>query len=159
MSPRGGPARHEHHFVAAHHALASRLKSRILIVDDDAANAALLQAFLAGEGAEVKAVTESRLAESAFHSFAPDLVLLDLHMPVPDGLEILRRLQAVRGERGFVPIVVLTADDSKVARNSALVLGADEFLTKPLDRTEVVLRVRNLLRTRKLFLELRNLNQ
>jgi putative two-component system response regulator len=55
--------------------------------------------------------------------------------------------------------VVLTADDSKVARNSALVLGADEFLTKPLDRTEVMLRVRNLLRTRKLFLELRNLNQ
>ncbi len=85
MSPRAGAARDEHHFVAAHHALASRLKSRILIVDDDAANAALLQAFLAGEGAEIKAVTESRLAESAFHSFAPDLVLLDLHMPVPDG--------------------------------------------------------------------------
>jgi putative two-component system response regulator len=159
MSPRAGPARHEHHFVAAHHALASRLKSRILIVDDDEANVALLQAFLAGEGAEIKAVTESRLAESTFHSFAPDLVLLDLHMPVPDGLEILRRLQAVRGERGFVPIVVVTADDSKVACRSALVLGADEFLTKPLDRTEVVLRVRNLLRTRKLFLELRNLNQ
>jgi putative two-component system response regulator len=119
----------------------------------------LLQAFLAGEGAEIKAVTESRLAESTFHSFTPDLVLLDLHMPVPDGLEILRRLQAVRGERGFVPIVVVTADDSKVACRSALVLGADEFLTKPLDRIEVVLRVRNLLRTRKLFLELRNLNQ
>jgi putative two-component system response regulator len=159
MSPRADPAGHEHHVVAAHHALASRLKSRILIVDDDEANVALLQAFLAGEGAEIKAVTDSRLAESTFHSFAPDLVLLDLHMPVPDGLEILRRLQAVRGERGFVPIVVLTADDSKVARNSALVLGADEFLTKPLDRTEVMLRVRNLLRTRKLFLELRNLNQ
>src|SRR5258708_27687724 len=106
MSPRAGPAGHEHHVVAAHHALASRLKSRILIVDDDAANAALLQAFLAGEGAEIKAVTESRLAESAFHSFAPDLLLLDLHMPVPHGLEILRRLPAVRRARRFVPLLV-----------------------------------------------------
>lgn len=135
------------------------MKSRILIVDDDPATVELLQAFLAGENAEVISVTESARAESAFHTLNPDLVLLDLHMPVPDGLEILRRLQEVRGELGFVPIVILTADDSKVARNSALVLGADEFLTKPLDRTEVCLRVRNLLRTRRLFLELRNLNQ
>src|SRR5258708_13441309 len=92
MSPRAGAARDEHHFVAAHHALASRLKSRILIVDDDAANAALLQAFLAGEGAEIKAVTESRLAESPFHSFSPDLVLLYLRTPAPDCLEILRQV-------------------------------------------------------------------
>jgi len=119
----------------------------------------LLEAFLAREDAEIKTVTESAQAVSFFHEFEPDLVLLDLHMPVPDGLEILRRLQGVRGELGFVPIVVLTGDDSKVARNSALVLGADEFLTKPLDRTEVLLRVRNLLRTRRLFLDLRDRNQ
>jgi putative two-component system response regulator len=135
------------------------LKSRILIVDDDPATVELLQAFLVGEDAEIMSVTESARAESAFHTLHPDLVLLDLHMPVPDGLEILRRLQAVRGELGFVPIVVLTSDDSKISRNSALVLGADEFLTKPLDCTEVVLRIRNLLRTRRLFLELRNFNQ
>ena len=136
-----------------------RLKSRILIVDDDPATVELLQAVLAGENVDVISVTASVRAESAFHSLNPDLVLLDLHMPEPDGLEILRRLQSVRGELGFVPIVVLTADDSKVARNSALVLGADEFITKPLDPTEVILRVRNLLRTRRLFLELRELNR
>lgn len=135
------------------------MKSRILIVDDDPAAVLLLRAFLAGEDAEIGTVTESSRAENAFHEFGPDLVLLDLHMPEPDGLEILRRLQGVRGELGFVPIVVLTGDDSKVARNSALVLGADEFITKPLDRTEVLLRVRNLLRTRRLFVELTNRNQ
>ena len=134
------------------------VKSRILIIDDDPPTVVLLQAFLNGEEAEIKTVTESVHAERAFHEFEPDLVLLDLHMPEPDGLEILRRLQGIRGELGFVPIVVLTGDDRKMARNSALVLGADEFLTKPLDRTEVLLRVRNLLRTRRLFLELRNRN-
>lgn len=144
--------------VALLTALASSLKFRILIVDDDPATIELLKAFLAGESVEVITVTDSARAEDAFHTLNPDLVLLDLHMPEPDGLEILKRLQSVRGELGFVPIVVLTSDGSKMARNSALVLGADEFLTKPLDRTEVVLRVRNLLRTRKLFLELRNLN-
>lgn len=145
--------------VAPDQAFAPKLRSRILIVDDDPAAVLLLQTFLGGEEAEVLAVTESSHAERAFHDFEPDIMLLDLHMPVPDGLEILRRLQSIRSELGFVPIVVLTSDGSKVARNSALVLGADEFLTKPLDRTEVLLRIRNLLRTRRLFLELRNFNQ
>lgn len=145
--------------VAPDQAFASTLRSRILIVDDDPAAVLLLQTFLGGEDVEVLAVTESAHAERAFHDFEPDIVLLDLHMPVPDGLEILRRLQSIRSELGFVPIVVLTSDGSKVVRNSALILGADEFLTKPLDRTEVLLRVRNLLRTRRLFLELRNFNQ
>lgn len=144
--------------VALLTALASSLKSRILIVDDDPATTELLKALLAGESVEVITLTDSARAEDAFHTLNPDLVLLDLHMPEPDGLEILMRLHSVRGELGFVPIVVLTADGSKMARNSALVLGADEFLTKPLDRTEVLLRIRNLLRTRRLFLELRSLN-
>jgi putative two-component system response regulator len=85
-------------------------------------------------------------------------VLLDLHMPNPDGLEVLRRLRGVRESLGFLPVIVLTADTGHVARNAALILGADEFLTKPLDRTEVVLRVRNLLRTRRLYVELARAN-
>ena len=80
-------------------------------------------------------------------------------MPDPDGLEILRRLRGVRESMGFIPFVVLTGDTGKVARNSALVLGADDFLTKPLDRHEVVLRVRNLLRTRRLYLDLARANE
>lgn len=58
-----------------------------------------------------------------------------------------------------LPVVVLTSDTSRAARNSALILGADDFLTKPLDRTEVVLRVRNLLRMRELFVDLAAANR
>jgi putative two-component system response regulator len=77
-----------------------------------------------------------------------------MRIPQPDGLELLRRLRSARDSLGFLPVIVLTADTSPVARNSALILGADDFLTKPLERTEVVLRVRNLLRTRELYAEL-----
>jgi DNA-binding response OmpR family regulator len=132
------------------------VSSRILIVDDEAANVMLLEAFLEHTATEIRSVTESRLVEPTFIEFEPDIVLLDLHMPDPDGLEILRRLRSARASIGFLPIVVMTADTTKVARNSALLLGADDFLTKPLDRTEVVLRVRNLLHTRELYLELAN---
>ena len=75
-------------------------------------------------------------------------------MPQPDGLEILRRIRDARSRLGFLPVLVLTGDLGPVARNNALDLGADDFLTKPLDRNEVVLRVRNLLSTRRLHVEL-----
>jgi putative two-component system response regulator len=127
--------------------------NRILIVDDEPANVELLEAFLVDISEEIHSVTNSKEAEQAFEEFMPDLVLLDLHMPEPDGLELLRRLRSARASLGFLPVIVLTADVGKVARNSALILGADDFLTKPLDRQEVLLRVRNLLRTRQLFLE------
>ena len=133
------------------------LKPRILIVDDYPDSILIMQSHLAGVDGEVRAVTDSKVAERAFHEFAPDLVLLDLHMPGLDGLEILRRLQPARDSLGFVPVIVLTADETTQARNSALVLGANDFLTKPPDRVELVLRVRNLLRTRQLFLRLASL--
>jgi cyclic di-GMP phosphodiesterase len=135
------------------------MTAKVLIVDDDPDNVLLLETFLSEDAESVRTVTDSRLAEQAFNEFVPDIVLLDLHMPDPDGLEILRRLRSVRASLGFIPFVVLTGDTGTVARNSALVLGADDFLTKPLDRHEVVLRVRNLLRTRQLYLDLARANE
>lgn len=128
--------------------------SRILIVDDEPSNVLLLESFLANTATQTRSVTDSVVVEHVFREFEPDLVLLDLRMPPPDGLEILRRLRGARESLGFLPVIVLTADTSRVARNSALVLGADDFLTKPLDRSETLLRVRNLLRTRDLYVEL-----
>jgi len=129
--------------------------SRVLIVDDEPANILLLESMLAEQpDLEFKSITDSRLAEREFLDFEPDIVLLDLHMPKPDGIEILGRLRSARESLGFLPVVVLTADTSRLARNSALVLGADDFLLKPLDREEVLLRVRNLLHTRRLYTEL-----
>ena len=131
------------------------MTSRVLIVDDEPANTLLLESMLAEQpDLQIKSINESGLAERAFAEFEPDLVLLDLHMPKPDGIEILNRLRGPRAALGYLPVVVLTADTTRVARNSALLLGADDFLIKPLDRDEVLLRVRNLLHTRRLYMEL-----
>jgi len=135
------------------------MNDRILIVDDDPDDIAMLERFLSSDPVEIRGVTDSRQAQIAFDEFKPDLVLLDLHLPPPDGLAILRGLRNARKSIGFVPVVVLTGDDRKAARNSALVMGADDFLTKPLDRHEVVFRVRNLLRTRKQYVDLEQANE
>ena len=129
--------------------------SRVLVVDDDETETELLKAFLHGEVDEIESVTDSRQVEEVFAKFQPDVVVLDLHMPGDDGLEVLRRLRSARESLGFLPVIMLTGDESHVARNAALILGADEFLTKPVDRSELVLRVRNLLHTRRLYVEAR----
>ena len=130
------------------------MNSRVLIVDDSEDDIEMLRRFLADDTTEIRGVTDSSQAEHVFTEFEPDLVLLDLHMPQPDGLEILRRIRDARSRLGFLPVLVLTGDVGPIARNNALDLGADDFLTKPLDRKEVVLRVRNLLATRRLHVEL-----
>jgi len=130
-----------------------------LVVDDEVDNVEMLERFLSEEASSIKSVTESNEVERVFIEFEPDIMLLDLHMPKPDGLEILRNLRSVRESLGFLPVIVLTGDTGRTARNSALLLGADDFLTKPLDRQEVVLRVRNLLRTRRLYVELDEANR
>jgi putative two-component system response regulator len=135
------------------------VNARILIVDDEPANVLLLKSFLADTQNETRGITDSRQVEPAFLQFQPDLVLLDLHMPSPDGQEVLRRLRSARQSLGFLPVIVLTADSSHLARNSALLLGADDFLTKPLDRTEVMLKVRYFLRLRAQYIELINTKQ
>lgn len=131
------------------------MTSRVLIVDDDPVNVELLKAYLENTVDEVRVLTDSRQVENVFLEFQPDILLLDLHMPEPDGLEVLRRLRSARLSLGFLPVIMVTADTGHVARNSSLILGADEFLTKPVDREELVLRVRNLLHTRRLYLDAR----
>ena len=130
------------------------MRSRVLIVDDSDDDIEMIRRFLADDSTEIRGVTDSAQAERVFTEFEPDLILLDLHMPQPDGLEILRRLRDARSRLSFLPVLVLTGDVGPVARNNALELGADDFLTKPLDRNEVVLRVRNLLATRRLHVDL-----
>ena len=84
------------------------MTDRVLIIDDSEDDIEILSRFLAAEGTEVRGVSDSQQAERVFSEFEPDLVLLDLHMPEPDGLEILRRLRAARALLGFLPVVVLT---------------------------------------------------
>ena len=127
--------------------------SKVLIVDDDPVERELLQAYLDGHVDEVRCLDDARVVEEVFAEFQPDAVVLDLHMPQVDGFEVLRRLRSARTSLGYLPVLVLTADTTHIARNSALILGADEFVLKPVDRQEFVLRVRNLLHTREVYVD------
>src|SRR6266403_1896502 len=131
-------------------------RMKILIVDDEPANVALLQEVLVENGyTRLEAVRDSKRALDACNEFLPDLILLDLMMPPPDGFAILDALEQQRGET-FLPVVVLTADTSEQTKRRALEAGATDFLCKPFDHTEVVLRIRNLLQSRQAHLLLDN---
>lgn len=133
-------------------ALYSRMK--ILVIDDEPSNVALLEAMLADSGyTRVKAVTDSRLALDTCVTFDPDLVLLDLMMPHVDGFAILESIRTAAAET-FLPVVILTADANETTKLRALRAGATDFLLKPFDQLEVLLRINNLLETRRLHLQL-----
>jgi signal transduction histidine kinase/DNA-binding NarL/FixJ family response regulator len=123
----------------------------LLLVDDEEANLDLLEAVL-GEAGYTRLVRtpdpREVMALAARH--APDLVLLDLHMPHRHGLEVLAELRAATPEGEYRPVLVLTADVTAEARDHALSLGARDFVTKPFDAAEVLLRVENLLDARVL---------
>jgi len=129
------------------------MTQRVLIVDDEPANVELLKAYLEDVADEIRGVTDSSQAEKVFKEFAPDLLLLDLHMPAPDGLMLLKRLSKARDNAGYLPVIILTADNDRAARKAALELEVDDYLIKPLDRDLVRLRARNMLQTRHLFKE------
>ena len=129
-------------------------KTKIVVIDDELANIALLEAMLAEGGyTRVKTVTDSRLAMETCLEVEPDLVLLDLMMPHVDGFTILESLRAAAGE-SFLPVIVLTADANETTKLRALRAGATDFLLKPFDQLEVLLRMSNLLETRRLHLQL-----
>lgn len=130
--------------------LAAYVKMRILIVDDEPANVALLEDMLGDQGYNnLKATTDSRRVPDLCREFDPDLILLDLCMPHVDGFAILESLRAERSDT-YLPIIVLTADVNEETKRRALHCGATDFLNKPFDYIEVLLRIRNLLETRRI---------
>ena len=114
--------------------------ARILIVDDEVANVRLLGEMLKRSGfAATVGLSDSRQLEQQFETTQPDLVLLDLHMPHRDGFAVLEALSPWIVDE-HLPVCVVTGDMSLEARRKALALGARDFITKPFDLTEVVLR-------------------
>jgi len=127
-------------------------QSRILVIDDEPANVELLEQLLHREGFNnVISTTESERALSIFHAFKPDLILLDLRMPKVDGFSLLTSLGEHRTAQVFLPVIVLTADVTRETKHKALAMGATDFLTKPFDTVEVMLRIWNLLETNLLY--------
>lgn len=135
-------------------------EARILVVDDEPANLRLLEQMLVGSGYHrVTSIMDPREGLDHFRAERPDIVLLDLHMPELDGFELLGSFRAELPPDAYVPIVVLTGDSSPEAKRQALAGGAHDFLTKPFSYHEALLRIKNLLTTRHLHLNLREQNQ
>jgi two-component system sensor histidine kinase/response regulator len=124
--------------------------ARVLVVDDEEANLRLLEKSLWPLRVEVELLADARQTVDRFLEFAPDIVLVDLHMPHLDGFEVLSLIRGLSINDAFLPVVMLTADVTPEAKRRALALGVTDFLTKPFDVIEVALRVANLLRTRVL---------
>jgi putative two-component system response regulator len=130
--------------------------ARILVVDDERVNVVLLERILEQDGyTNVRSTTRSDEAVALYDEFEPDLVLLDLHMPGLDGFAVMERLEDRIAGDTFLPILILTADIRPEVKRRALAAGAKDFVTKPFDRTEVLLRIQNLLQTRFLHMRLR----
>ena len=129
--------------------------AKILIVDDEPANVLLLQRVLArADYARIRSTNDPRDVEALLTDFDPDIILLDLHMPEMDGFAVLAQLRRIVSAANFLPIIVLTADVTQQTKLRALSSGAHDFLTKPFDNAEVVQRVGNLLKARRLHLQL-----
>ena len=134
--------------------------ARILLVDDQEANLRLLERILQQAGyTQLQRTADPRRVLPLYAACPPDLILLDLHMPHLDGFAVLEQLKPHIPAGTYLPILVLTADSTREAKQRALAMGATDFLTKPLDQMEVLLRIHNLLQTRFLHRRLQDHNQ
>lgn len=140
---------------AVRDALLGVSECRVLVVDDTPANTRLARGLLTAAGlTHVRELQDSTTIESVLDEFDPDLILLDLMMPGLDGYDVLELL-ARRNVGVYLPVIVVTADDSKASTERALEMGAHDFVAKPFNATELVLRVRNLLLSRTSYMEVR----
>ena len=131
----------------------------ILIVDDEQANIALLQYILNAAGyTRLRSTSDPRRTAVLYEESEPDLILLDLMMPFVTGFEIMGQLRQRFPSSNRVPILVLTADINTESKHQALLAGASDFLTKPFDQIEVLLRIRHLLQLRAQHLEITRQN-
>jgi putative two-component system response regulator len=134
--------------------------SKLLIVDDDESSIRFLTVILQNAGySRLNSLTDSREASRYYAEIEPDLILLDFLMPYLDGLEVIEALQTRIPRSSYVPILILTADADPRTRQRALSMGANDFITKPFNQAELVLRIGNLLETRLLYVQIHGRNQ
>jgi len=133
--------------------------ARILIVDDEDANIEILHRILAREGfTRIETTNDSRQVTALYVEHRPDLILLDLHMPHLDGLDVMDQLNEI-AEASYLPILILSGDLTPEARRDALSRGAKDFVNKPFQQEELLLRIKTLLETRFLYIQIQSQNQ
>lgn len=123
---------------------------RVLVADDDAASRALLRVLLEREGALVDEAHDGRSTLTRVALAMPDLLLLDVNMPPPDGIEVARRLR-LRHSDAELPIILVTGQTDTASKVAGLEAGASDFISKPYEASELVARVRAALRMRLAF--------
>ena len=124
-----------------------KLKQIILIVDDQPQNIELLEAYLAPLGYEIITAENGELALEKISKLSIDLVLLDVMMPGMDGFEVTRRIRENNKHR-LLPIILVTALREKEHRVMGIEVGCDDFISKPIDKLEVIARVKSLLKVK-----------
>jgi putative two-component system response regulator len=134
--------------------------ARILLIDDEEANIEILRRVLERAGyTRIAHTTDPLGAPGLYEEFGPDLICLDLRMSPLDGFGVLELLAPLIHRDSYLPILMLTGDSSPAAKKRALSLGAKDFVTKPFNTEEVLLRIHNLLVPRFMHLELAGYNR
>jgi signal transduction histidine kinase len=129
------------------------ITGRVLIVDDQEANRLLLRDLLESQGHEVAEAVDGVEALQRVADAAPDVVLLDVGMPGIDGFEVCRRLKADPAT-ATIPVLLVTALSQRDQRLLGIGAGANDYITKPIDKSDLSLRVRNAIRMRQLYVEI-----
>jgi putative two-component system response regulator len=125
-----------------------RRQARILVVDDEAGVREIMEAILVSHGLRFEGAADGREGLDKANETRPDLVLLDISMPRMDGFETCRRLKSDPATER-IPVVMFTTQTDRESRIKALEAGANDFLSKPIDGTELIVRVNNLLKVKR----------
>ena len=137
----------------------SILQARILIVEDDPTSSSLIREILKDSGFKhLRVISNANKLADMYVQYRPDLLILDLNLPGIDGFEAMRRLKA-QDPNDYLPILVISSDVDDHVHLRALAAGAKDFLSKPYDRSKVILRSRNLIEVRLLHQEIKNKNR
>lgn len=135
------------------------LSAKILLIDDNVLNVQILKKILSDAGfTQITLTTDATKAFSLYQDIDPDLVLLDFKMPHFNGIEVMEQFKSIDPD-GYLPVIMITAEQDESLRGRAFQAGAKDFLNKPYDRLDVVLRSRNLIEVRKLYTHIRGQNQ
>ncbi len=135
------------------------LQAKILVVDDQDISIRLLEAILKKDGfTNITLTTDPRQVKALYQEIRPEVLILDLTMPHLDGFQIMEQLKEIDGDT-YLPIIVISDEQNQEVRFRALESGAKDFLNKPYDRVEVLIRIKNMIEVRMLHNEIQDQNK